>query len=76
MKIRELRLEMAHEFGLLSTLASYVVGPVLLWSIRREERRLAAGQTYETETVIERRNWTSEPTPCAPVLPVLQAQEE
>ena len=24
----------------------------------REERRLAAGQTYEPQTIIERRNWT------------------
>jgi hypothetical protein len=31
---------------------------VLLWTARREERRLAAGHTYEPPTIIERRNWT------------------
>jgi hypothetical protein len=36
-----------------------VLGPVLLWSARREERRLAAGQTYEPPTIVERRNWTA-----------------
>jgi hypothetical protein len=25
--------------------------------VRREERRLAAGQTYEPDPIIERRNW-------------------
>jgi hypothetical protein len=30
---------------------------VLLWNVRREERRLAKGQTYEPRTIIERRNW-------------------
>jgi hypothetical protein len=34
------------------------VGPILLWTTRREERRLAAGRTYEPPTIIERRNWT------------------
>ncbi len=46
-KIRELRLEVTREFGLLSAAASHLLGPVLLWSARREEKRLAAGQTYE-----------------------------
>ena len=31
----------------------------LLWSARREERRLAAGYTYEPQTFIERTNWTA-----------------
>jgi hypothetical protein len=40
------------------------VGPVLLWSTRREEKRLAAGQTYEPRPIIERRNWPfGEPVP-------------
>jgi hypothetical protein len=34
------------------------IGPAILWSARREEKRLAAGATYEPGTIIERRNWT------------------
>jgi hypothetical protein len=30
---------------------------VLLWSTRREAKRLAAGHTYEPPTIIERQNW-------------------
>jgi hypothetical protein len=30
---------------------------VLLWASKREDRRLAAGQTYEPPTIVERRNW-------------------
>ena len=40
-----------------SRVVTRALGPVLLWSARREERRLAAGQTYEPRTIIERRNW-------------------
>jgi len=70
-KIRALRQEVGREFGLMSRVVSCALGPVLLWSARREERRLAAGQTYEPRTIIERRNWdwvslpgpSSEPAP-------------
>jgi hypothetical protein len=77
-KIRELRKEVGHEFGLLSRLVTRALGPVMLWSTRREERRLARGQTYEPRTIVERRNWTS-PAPVfhpAPALTVLTAQKE
>jgi hypothetical protein len=56
-RIRELRNDVGREFGLLSRVVSRAIGPVLLWSVRREERRLAKGQTYEPRTIIERRNW-------------------
>ncbi len=56
-RIRELRREIGAEFGAVSGLAAYLVGPVLLWTTRREERRLAAGVTYEPPTILERRNW-------------------
>jgi radical SAM superfamily enzyme YgiQ (UPF0313 family) len=59
-KIRALRKEVGREFGLMSRMATLVVGPVLLWSSRREGRRLAAGQTYEPQTIVERRNWASQ----------------
>jgi uncharacterized Tic20 family protein len=34
-----------------------LLGPVLLWTSRREEKRLAQGKTYEPQTFIEHRNW-------------------
>ena len=34
-----------------------VVGPVLLWTSKREDKRLANGVTYEPQTFVERRNW-------------------
>jgi len=56
-KIRSLRQEVSAEFGLLSRLVGGALGPLLLWSARREERRLAAGHTYEPAPIVERRNW-------------------
>jgi radical SAM superfamily enzyme YgiQ (UPF0313 family) len=56
-RIRALRREVEREFGIFARLSRIVLGPVLLWSSRREERRLAAGKTYEPRTFIERRNW-------------------
>src|SRR5512146_153693 len=56
-RIRTLRREIEREFGGVARLSRIVLGPVLLWSSRREDRRLAAGKTYEPRTFIERRNW-------------------
>jgi radical SAM superfamily enzyme YgiQ (UPF0313 family) len=56
-RINALRADMRREFGFASTLVSKLLGPVFLWTTRREERRLAAGATYEPPVVIERRNW-------------------
>jgi radical SAM superfamily enzyme YgiQ (UPF0313 family) len=56
-QIRTLRREVEKEFGLLSRLTAGFAGPVLLWTTRREERRLAAGRVYEPPTIIERHNW-------------------
>jgi hypothetical protein len=56
-RIRALRKDVGREFGLFSRVVSRAIGPVLLWSVRREERRLARGETYEPHTIIERRNW-------------------
>ncbi|HXK04049.1 MAG TPA: radical SAM protein [Verrucomicrobiae bacterium] len=56
-RVRALRKEVAAEFGLLSRVVSSALGPLLLWSAHREERRLAAGHTYEPTPIIERRNW-------------------
>jgi len=56
-KIHALRREVGREFGLMSRVVTQVVGPLLLWSSRREARRLAQGRTYEPQTIVERRNW-------------------
>ncbi len=56
-RIRTLRRDIEREFGTAARLSRLVLGPVLLWSSKREERRLAAGKTYEPRTFIERRNW-------------------
>jgi radical SAM superfamily enzyme YgiQ (UPF0313 family) len=58
-KIHELRSEIGGEFGFASRMVSRALGPVLLWSARREERRLAKGFTYEPPTVIERTHWSA-----------------
>ena len=56
-RIHNLRREVEKEFPVVSRLAAASLGPILLWSTRREEKRLAAGRTYEPPTFIERRNW-------------------
>jgi hypothetical protein len=56
-KIHKLRREVEKEFPVMARLTAASLGPILLWSTRREERRLAAGQTYEPPTFRERRNW-------------------
>jgi len=56
-KVRALRKEIGREFGWLSRVAAGALGPVMLWTARREERRLAEGWTYEPGTIVERRNW-------------------
>ncbi len=58
-RIHSLRREVEKESPVLARLTAALLGPVLLWSARREEKRLASGQTYEPPTFIERRNWVS-----------------
>jgi hypothetical protein len=55
--VRELRLEIAREFGFANRAMSALAGPFLLWSSNREQKRLDKGATYEPETFIERRNF-------------------
>jgi len=69
-KIGALRKEVGREFGFMSRMATRALGPLLLWSTRREEKRLAAGVTYEPATIIERRNW-DEGEAVSPILPVI-----
>ena len=56
-QIHNVRKEFKHESGIVSRMMPAVLGPVLLWTTRREEKRLAQGTTYEPPTILERRNW-------------------
>ena len=58
-QIHSLRREVEKEFPVVARLAAASLGPILLWSTRREERRLALGRTYEPPSFIERRNWVT-----------------
>jgi len=53
-QIHSLRVQVEKEFPVMARLTATLVGPVLLWSARREERRLASGHTCEPPTIIER----------------------
>jgi len=56
-QMRALRRDIEREFGAFSKLVASLIGPILLWTSKREEKRLAQGKTYEPPTIIERRNW-------------------
>jgi radical SAM superfamily enzyme YgiQ (UPF0313 family) len=60
-QIHKLRREVEKEFPVVARLSAASLGPILLWSTRREERRLASGRTYEPPTFLERRNWVTAP---------------
>ncbi len=59
-EIRGLRRQIKKEFPIVSRISAAALGPILLWSARREEKRLAAGKTYEPPMFIERSNWVYE----------------
>jgi radical SAM superfamily enzyme YgiQ (UPF0313 family) len=58
-RIHKPRREVEKEFPVVARFTAASLGPVLLWSTRREDRRLAKGRTYEPPTFLERRNWVS-----------------
>ncbi|MDA2931263.1 B12-binding domain-containing radical SAM protein, partial [Acidobacteria bacterium AH-259-O06] len=58
-QIRALREEMAKEFRVVSRLVAGLLGPVVWWTTRHEEKRLLRGKTYEPKNIIDRRNWVS-----------------
>ena len=58
-QIHKLRREVEKEFPVVARLTAASLGPILLWSTRREENRLASGRTYEPPAFVERRNWVS-----------------
>jgi len=51
-QIQSLRKKVEKEFGVSARLRSHILGPFMLWMARREERRLAAGKTYEPPTFV------------------------
>lgn len=56
-QIRVLRREVDRVCGFAAKLNARALGPLLLWTSRREERRLATEKTYEPPTYLERANW-------------------
>jgi hypothetical protein len=56
-RIRSLRLEVRRELGGLSRVVQNLLGPLLLWTSRREARRFPQGRLLEPRTFVERRNW-------------------
>jgi hypothetical protein len=56
-QIRGLRKEIENEFGAKAKFVSHLLGPALLFTTRREARRLARGKTYEPPTIVERTHW-------------------
>lgn len=56
-RIRALQQEFRQESGVVSKMLPSLLGPILLWTARREERRLAQGKTYEPPTILERTHW-------------------
>jgi radical SAM superfamily enzyme YgiQ (UPF0313 family) len=58
-QIKVLRGEVDKECGFAAKLNARALGPLLLWTSRREERRLAKGKSYEPPMYLERANWTT-----------------
>jgi radical SAM superfamily enzyme YgiQ (UPF0313 family) len=56
-RILLLRRELEAEFGAAARYFASLLGPALLWTSRREEKRLEKGRTYEPPNFVERRNW-------------------
>ena len=56
-QVHALRRDIAAEFGMAANAWAKLLGPFLLWTSHREEKRLARGVTSEPKTIIDRRNW-------------------
>jgi hypothetical protein len=56
-RITELRKQIESEFGVVSRVLDHVIGPLLLWSARRERSTYPQGRLLEPRTFVERRNW-------------------
>jgi radical SAM superfamily enzyme YgiQ (UPF0313 family) len=58
MQIREVRLEIERDLGGWSAAVHRTLGPLLLWTSRRDARKYPKGQRIEPKTFVERFNWT------------------
>lgn len=56
-RVRELRLQMERELGGMSRVVNNTLGPLLLWSARRDGRKYPAGRALEPRTFVDRVNW-------------------
>jgi hypothetical protein len=56
-RIRALRLQMEHELGAMSRVVNNALGPLLLWTARRDVRLYPAGRRIEPCTFVDRVNW-------------------
>jgi radical SAM superfamily enzyme YgiQ (UPF0313 family) len=56
-RMSALRDEIRRECGVSSAWIARMIGPLLLWTTRREQKRLARGVTYEPKTFVNRTNW-------------------
>jgi radical SAM superfamily enzyme YgiQ (UPF0313 family) len=56
-RIAELQRQIECEFGVVSRLLDRVIGPLLLWSARREGATYPQGRPLEPRTFVDRRNW-------------------
>ena len=56
-RIRELRLRMERELGGMSRVTNNALGPLLLFTARRESRKYAAGRPLEPRTFVDRANY-------------------
>ena len=56
-RIGELRRDIERDLGGLSRVIHRLVGPVLLWSARRESVAFPLGRPLEPQTFVDRRNW-------------------
>lgn len=61
-RVHVLRIQIENEFGWSTKCATRLLGPVMLWATRREDRALKACKVYEPPTRIHRRNWFPSPT--------------
>jgi radical SAM superfamily enzyme YgiQ (UPF0313 family) len=57
-RIAELQKQIEREFGVAARVLDRVIGPLLLWSARRECVNHPHGRLLEPRTFIDRRNWT------------------
>jgi len=73
-KVKSVRTTLSEEFGLVSRLVAPIGGRVVRQLLRREERRLSNGWTYQPATFVEKKNWKPAPAPLS--LPALQPVAE